>query len=86
VEILIRRSYMSNKRNQRPKSLPVVNYSSAIARAVKWLGDRYLLAQPINEVAGHEAAEAAHSPPYPWQSLTSFQERYRNRLRRSHLN
>src|ERR1700722_1211900 len=26
--------------------LPVANYSSALARAVEWLGDRYLLAQP----------------------------------------
>ena len=30
------------------KSLPLANYSSAIARAVEWLGDRYLLAKPIN--------------------------------------
>ena len=26
----------------------VVDYSSARARAIKWLGDRYLLARPIN--------------------------------------
>ena len=77
---------MSNKRNQRPKSLPVANYSSAIAKAVKWLGDRYLLAQPINAAAGRVAAETAHPPAYLWQSTTSFQERYRNRLRRSRLN
>jgi len=30
--------------------LPVENYSSAIARAVEWLGDRYLLAKPITIV------------------------------------
>jgi hypothetical protein len=24
------------------------NYNSAIAKAVEWLGDRYLLAKPIN--------------------------------------
>jgi hypothetical protein len=29
-------------------SLPVANYRSALARAVEWLGDRYLLAKPIN--------------------------------------
>ena len=29
------------------KPLPMANYSSAIARAVEWLGDRYLLAKPI---------------------------------------
>jgi len=27
---------------------PMANYSSAIAKAVEWLGDRYLLAKPIN--------------------------------------
>jgi len=32
-----------------PQSLPVENYSPAIARAVEWLGDRYLLARPINK-------------------------------------
>ncbi len=39
---------MGNKRNESRQSLPVANYSSAIARAVDWLGDRYLLAKPIN--------------------------------------
>jgi hypothetical protein len=39
---------MSDKRSQTLKSAPVMNYSSAIARAVEWLGDRYLLAKPIN--------------------------------------
>jgi hypothetical protein len=77
---------MSNKRNQRSQALPVANYSAAIAEAVKWLGDRYLLAQPINSMASREAAEAAHTAPISWQSMTSFQERYRKRLRRSRLN
>ena len=39
---------MTEKRNQPLKSLPVTNYRSALARAVEWLGDRYLLAKPIN--------------------------------------
>lgn len=39
---------MSDKRNQTRNSPPVTNYSPAIARAVEWLGDRYLLAKPIN--------------------------------------
>ena len=37
-------------------SLPVAYYSPAIARAVEWLGDRYLIAKPIN------AARAIESP------------------------
>jgi hypothetical protein len=39
---------MPDKQNDTVPSLPVSNYSSAIARAVQWLGDRYLLAKPIN--------------------------------------
>ena len=39
---------MTDKRNHPLKSPPVANYRSAIARAVEWLGDRYLLAKPIN--------------------------------------
>jgi len=27
---------------------PVVDYSAARAKAIRWLGDRYLLAKPIN--------------------------------------
>ena len=38
---------MTSKQNHRFESLPMANYSSAIARAVEWLGDRYLLAKPI---------------------------------------
>jgi hypothetical protein len=38
--------------NHRVKPLPMANYSSAIAKAVEWLGDRYLLAKPINAAPG----------------------------------
>jgi hypothetical protein len=37
-----------NKQLPTLQSPPLANYSSAIARAVEWLGDRYLLARPIN--------------------------------------
>jgi hypothetical protein len=39
---------MSDRRIAPRESMPVANYSSAIARAVEWLGDRYLLARPMN--------------------------------------
>jgi hypothetical protein len=39
---------MTEKHNEPLKSLPVENYATAIARALEWLGDRYLLAKPIN--------------------------------------
>jgi hypothetical protein len=50
----------------------VVDYSAARARAIKWLGDRYLLARPINVSESalrqatrtllHSAAVTATSP------------------------
>jgi len=35
----------------------VVDYSAARAKAIEWLGDRYLLAKPINRVAGPRRPE-----------------------------
>ena len=34
------------RESDRSLSLPLVNYASAIAKAIEWLGDRYLLAKP----------------------------------------
>ena len=34
--------------NHRRPALAAANYSSALASALDWLGDRYLLARPIN--------------------------------------
>jgi hypothetical protein len=39
---------MPNKQDRTFQALPVSNYDSAVARALEWLGDRYLLAKPIN--------------------------------------
>jgi hypothetical protein len=39
---------MTEKRNHPLKPLPVANYRPALTRALEWLGDRYLLAKPIN--------------------------------------
>ena len=39
---------MPDKLHHTVPSLPVSNYSSAVAKAVEWLGDRYLLAKPVN--------------------------------------
>jgi hypothetical protein len=37
------------KRIREPTPEWVVDYSAARAHAIRWLGDRYLLARPINE-------------------------------------
>ena len=39
---------MPDKRDHIPQSPPVSSHDRALARAVEWLGDRYLLAKPIN--------------------------------------
>jgi hypothetical protein len=52
---------MDKKRNHRHQSLPVANYNSAIARAVRWLGDRYLLAKPINAQPSRTTQAAANT-------------------------
>jgi hypothetical protein len=44
------------RESDRSQSLPVVNYASAIAKAVEWLGDRYLLAKP-NESVHHRRSK-----------------------------
>ena len=54
---------MSTPQRLESPSLPVANYSSAIAKAVEWLGDRYLLAKPINTGPGREAPPLARMMP-----------------------
>jgi hypothetical protein len=49
---------MTDKTNHRLEPLPTTNYSSAVARAVAWLGDRYLLAKPINASPGRSTPAA----------------------------
>jgi hypothetical protein len=48
-----------------------VDYSAARAQAIGWLGDRYLLAKPINR---NHCAERKLRPiplqPIPWQRTT----------------
>jgi hypothetical protein len=53
---------MDNKPQDPRPSLPVANYSSAIARAVDWLGDRYLLAIPINAPRNRGTRGLVHRP------------------------
>ena len=50
---------MADRQNHSLKPLPMTNYSSAIAKALEWLGDRYLLAKPINAAPGRETSAAA---------------------------
>jgi len=51
---------MTDKQSQSLKPPPTTNYSSAIARAVEWLGDRYLLAKPIKAAPGLVGATHRH--------------------------
>jgi hypothetical protein len=50
---------MPEKRNPLLQSLPVANYSASIARALEWLGDRYLLARPMNASRSRSTGDRA---------------------------
>jgi hypothetical protein len=54
---------MPDESNHKVEPLPTANYSSAIAKAVEWLGDRYLLAKPINAAPNRAAPPAARNSP-----------------------
>jgi hypothetical protein len=47
---------MPTQSHRPARSLPVANYDPAIAKALEWLGDRYLLAKPINAGRAHGAS------------------------------
>jgi hypothetical protein len=77
VQRLCQRSIkLADSDNRSLKVPPTVNYGSAIARAVEWLGDRYLLAKPINAAArshggtNRDSAVSLQSPRRPrlWQA------------------
>jgi hypothetical protein len=59
-----RSTTMNTRQQHHMTSLPVANYSAAIAKAVEWLGDRYLLAKPIKSAAGIDAHAASHLAPH----------------------
>jgi len=40
----------------------VVDYSAARAKAIEWLGDRYLLARPVNRLYVVRAAKGLQRP------------------------
>jgi hypothetical protein len=58
---------MPDNRNQTLQSLPVANYSPAIARAVEWLGDRYLRRSPSRRhpVTNRRRARACRAREVP---------------------
>jgi hypothetical protein len=51
---------MDTTSDSRSLSVPRVNYELARAKAIQWLGDRYLLAQPIARRAGDPSRARRH--------------------------
>lgn len=49
---------LSKPQNQ---SLLVQDYRTALQRALSWLGDRYLLAQPVNRVSAQRRPNFAET-------------------------
>jgi hypothetical protein len=57
-------THMTDKQDQTLQSPPASSYDRAIARAVEWLGDRYLLAKPINaHTLPRRAAQSSPGKP-----------------------
>ena len=57
---------MSEILDRKLDPLPVANYGTAVARALEWLGDRYLLAKPIGALArplGPVSTSRVRKPP-----------------------
>jgi hypothetical protein len=51
----------SNGHDERIRSW-IVDYSGARTKAIEWLGDRYLLAKPINRNTAPVRSSAARAP------------------------
>ncbi|MGH8207652.1 MAG: hypothetical protein ACRETK_12830, partial [Steroidobacteraceae bacterium] len=48
------------------KGFPLHDYSMAISSAVSWLGERHLLASPINRPRRLRSAESFYGQPVSW--------------------
>jgi hypothetical protein len=77
---------MNTRNEHAPRAPAAATYDSAIAKAVEWLGDRYLLARPIKAAPRGErpVAPRVHLS-HPWQAIAPSQDRYRRWLMRSSL-
>jgi hypothetical protein len=62
-EILFRSTAMADESIHKVEPIPTANYNSAIAKAVEWLGDRYLLAKPINAAPNRATPPMARNSP-----------------------
>ena len=52
----------TDSRQTLPSAPSRANYSSAVARAVDWLGDRYLLSEPVKAITSISATKAERMP------------------------
>jgi len=59
-----------------------MNYNSAIAKAVAWLGDRYLLAKPTNAT---QARTGRGRSPFMWHRRHLFDKDHRQLQATSNL-
>jgi hypothetical protein len=66
-------------------ALPVTDYQDAIAGALAWLGDRYLLARPVNAqpVRARAVSGRVRAEGFSWQRERDSHRRYRQWLRQS---
>lgn len=60
------------------RSLPVHDYSFAVRRAVSWLGDRYLLAVPINAPRRSPSEGPYFGQPRSWWTHAEIQKHHKS--------
>ena len=54
------------------QAVPQHDYRPALEGALSWLGNRYLLAEPVNRRPNHEVprSEPQSAPPTAWKSVS----------------
>jgi hypothetical protein len=64
------------KRRETTRPIPLHDYGQALQTAVSWLGDRYLLAEPVNR--RREEASRYFNVPHSWYSASRISRQVRH--------
>jgi hypothetical protein len=59
LALWLHRRQQAMKANSHSSRMPKIEYGAALAKAIEWLGDRYLLAEPVYPRPGARTAAAS---------------------------
>ncbi len=59
LAVWLHRRHQAVKASSQGTRLPKIEYGAALANAIEWLGDRYLLAEPVHPRPGARIAAAS---------------------------